>query len=135
MSTGKFFVVANTDQEGLCVVCQQTMQLGEELYAGRCNHPLHRSCAETLVRERRLNQPVEKAEAPCPLCNSLGIFVPELFPFSAADSEEQQRRAALARGEQEASDRAMARDLYFAEFRSVIFLRTRQELEALFRIG
>jgi hypothetical protein len=112
------FTHAACEEDALCVVCQCDTEPGDECYAGRCAHRLHRACAAAYVREWRLNHEASDAPA-CPLCKAVDGFCNDaIFPRDAggAHDEERERRAAQHKAEQERDDALTAQALLFEEF-------------------
>ena len=123
------------DEGPTCAVCQCALA-DEPRFGPPCAHALHAACAEAYVREWRLNRP--GVEAPCPTCKALGGCDFSQFPAALTPEEElaeQERRAAVARREQELADLAVARELFLEDFGDVVMVRRsamrRVELDAI----
>jgi hypothetical protein len=123
-------------EDALCVVCQCPLSSGEEAYTPSCKHAIHRACADTYVREWRLNH--EARQPPCPTCKSEEAFDLSLFPEPENLVAERARRAQEASEEQQQSDARVAEDLFYEDFGDFIIRRRaalrRRDLEIILRM-
>ena len=117
-----------SEDESFCVVCQCTIDAGDQSYAGPCEHKTHEACAKAYVREWRLNHAEDRP--PCPTCKSTDAFDEDLFPLDGSPTafgEERKRRERVAREEQTRSDAETAQALFFEDF-GVFVTRRRNAL-------